>query len=112
MVLTAMDYTSENNIVDYQLLSSKIGIAHDFSEIITAKVFIGANTTDIATRSSQNFAFFGSTVIGTQAVETSESGEILEASIDAKWIEVSASRDTVSNSYGGLYQTDKLHTKL
>jgi len=112
LVLMAMDYTSENNIVDYQFLSSKIGIAHRFSEMITGKLFIGANTTDIATRSSQSFVFFGSTVTGTQAVESSEAGEILEASIDAKWIEVSASRDTVSNSYGGLDQTDKLHTKL
>lgn len=112
MELAATDYTSENDIVDYRLLSSKLGIAHNFSEIISAKVFVGGNTTDIATRNSLGFSFFGSTVTGIQVVETSKSGEILEASIDAKWIELSASRNTTSNSTGGLDQIDKLHAKF
>ena len=112
LVLAVEDYTSENNIVEYQMLSSKIGFVHDLSRTLSAKVFVGANSTDITTRSSQNFVFSGSTVTGTQEVETSRSGEIFEAAIDAKWIELGISRDTVSNTTGGLDRTDRIRAKL
>lgn len=54
---------------------------------------------------------FGSTVTGAQ-VESTGSGGTFKAGIDAKWIELSASRDTASNFTGGLDQTDKLHAKF
>ncbi|MFC1589243.1 hypothetical protein ACFL3P_03120 [Pseudomonadota bacterium] len=112
LVLSAMDYTSENDIVEFQLLSSKAGIVHNFSEMIVGQFFAGVNTRDITTRSSQNFVFFGSTVTGTQAVETSGTGSIFEAGVDAKWIELNASRNVAPNYTGGIEQVDKVSAKL
>ena len=111
LALAAIDYTSENNISEYQLLSSKFGIAHNFSETISAKLFAGFNTRDFTTGDGIPFDFFGTTVTGAP-VETSSNGNLFEASVDAKWIELLASRDTESNDTGGLDQTDKLRAKL
>ena len=112
LALSALDYTSENNISEYQMLSSRFGVVHNFSKMINAQMFAGVNTRDFLTRSSENFLFSGSIVTGTQAVENSSSGSIFEAVIDAKWIEFRASRDAVFNDIGGLDQTDKVFAKL
>ncbi|MDH5388267.1 MAG: hypothetical protein OEY06_07450 [Gammaproteobacteria bacterium] len=111
-LLTSTDYSSENDISEYHMLASKFGIDHDFSEMITSKLFVGVNTRDFSTRSAAGFNFLGSNVTGTQAVEGSNSGATFEAVIDAKWIEFGASRNVVPNFTGGLDQTDTIHTKL
>ncbi|MCK5604503.1 DUF560 domain-containing protein [Candidatus Pacearchaeota archaeon] len=106
------DYESENKISEYQITGAKIGIEHKFSKMISGKIFAGMNERDFVTRSSQNFPFSGSTITGTQAVETSSNGAIFEAAIDMKWVELQASRDTVVNSIGGLDQTDNASVKF
>lgn len=112
LVVDAMDYTSENNISEYEMLASKVGVAHQFSEMVSATVFAGFNTLDFTTRSSTGFVFDGSLVTGTEAVETDSSGGVYEATINAKWLELHASRATTSNTQGGLNETDKLRAKL
>lgn len=103
LALAATDYTSENNISEYQQLSSKFGIAHSFSETISAKFFAGLSTRDFTTRDGSSS--------GAQE-ETSSNGGLFEASVNAKWIELLASRDTESNDNGGLNQIDKVRAKL
>lgn len=111
LAFSARDYASENNISEYQMLAANIGVIHKFSDLLTGEFFVGANTTDFTTRDGTSFDFFGSTVTGAQ-VESTGSGGTFKAGIDAKWIELSASRDTASNFTGGLDQTDKLHAKF
>lgn len=112
LVVDAIDYTSENNISEYQMLASRVGLVHNVSEMVTVNMLAGFNTRDFTTRSSQGFTFAGSLVTGTQEVENDSSGAVFEAILDAKWIELEASRTTDSNSLGGLDQTDILRAKL
>ena len=112
LVIDAIDYTSENNISEYEMLSTKVGIVHNFSEMIVGEFFAGYNTNDFTTRSDTEFNFAGSKVTGVEVVETESKGGVYEALIDAKWIELGASRITDSNTLGGLDKTDKLHAKL
>ena len=113
LALGATDYVSENNESEYQLLTTKFGIVHNFSKLITATMFVGSTAFDFSTSSNlPGFDFSGSTFNGTKVVETSSTGGVFEASIDAKWVVLNASRDALSNSNGGVDQTDKISAKL
>ena len=112
LVINAIDYTSENNISEYEVLASQVVLAHNFSEMVSATISVGFDTIDFTTRSSESFEFAGSTVTGTQAVESDSSGGSYEATFDAKWVELQASRSTDSNSFGGLDEKNKLRAKF
>lgn len=112
LTLAAMDYASDNNASEYEVLSSKIGVAHKFSELITGKFSVGVTEREFFDRSENTFSFFGSTVTGVTELETSSSGASYDASIDAGWVTVGASRDYLSNSVGGLNQTEKIGAKF
>ena len=112
LTLAAMDYTSDNGASEYTVLSSKIGIAHKFSELITGKFSVGITDREFYDRSNQVFNFFGSTVTGITELETTSSGSSYAASVDAGWVTVGASRDYVSNSVGGLNQSEKINAKF
>ena len=112
LTLAAMDYASDNGASEYTVLSSRVAVVHKFSESITGKFSVGANDREFFDRSNQTFAFFGSTVTGVTELETSSSGASYEASVDARWVTVGASRDYVSNSVGGLNQSEKINAKF
>ena len=99
--LEVTDYASENNISEYQMLASKFGIVHNFSKMITAEMFVGVNSSDFTTK-----------VTPALVVETNSSGAMLEAAVNAKWIELRASRRMLPNSTGGLDQTDQVSATL
>lgn len=113
LTLAAMDYASDNNASEYRVLSSKVGVTHKFSEIISGRFSVGVSSREFYDKSAgQPFDFFGSTVTGVTELETTGSGSSYAASVDAGWVTVGASRDYTSNSVGGLNQSEKLNAKF
>ena len=112
LTLAAMDYASDNNASEYRLLSSKVGVTHKFSEIISGRFSVGVSSREFYDKSDQMFSFFGSTVTGVTELETTGSGSSYAASVDAGWVTVGASRDYTANSVGGLNQSEKLNAKF
>lgn len=111
LIVTASDYTSENDISEYEMLNSTVNLNYQFSEMVSMNASAGVNDRDFITRDSTGFLFAGSKIIG-QPVEATSSGGVYNVGIDAKWVEFSASKTTNANTLGGLTQVDKLHAKF
>lgn len=112
LMLSAKDYASDNGASEYQILSSKIGIEHNFSEMVSAKMSVGVSDREFSDKSTSPFTFFGTSVTGVQELETTSSGTSFDASFDAKWVTLDASRDYVTNSFGGLNRTESVNAKF
>jgi len=101
--LQAVDYTSKNDLITYQLFTSRIGIDHKFTETLFADFLLGA--------SRQNSTSL-STVVPTQEIDFKNRGFVLNAGIkqllEKGEITARVSRDNVTNSFGGLDRVDKL----
>lgn len=112
LMISSMDYESDNGASEFQFLSTKVGYTHNLSEIMTASISAGVNSREFVDRSSNSFPFFGSLVTGVTELESSSSGSSYSASFDAKWVTLGASRDYSSSTVGGLRINDKVDAKL
>ena len=101
--LSATDYESDNNRSEFEMLDSRVELTHQFTSLISAKVSAGSNNRD----------FINRTFLPVLTEEKSSStGSVYATTVDAGWVTVNASRDTVSNSYGGLSQIEKVNAKF
>lgn len=109
--LFAVDYTSKNDLVTYQLLMSRFGIEHEFSERLSADFLLGVSRRTSTNLQSNSFDFFGQPVTVTQEIDFNDRGLVLDAGI--KWlletghIEGRISRDNTTDSFGGLNEVDQ-----
>ena len=110
--LQAVDYTSKNDLTEYQLFVSRIGVDHKFSETFSADFLVGVSRRNSTNLSIESFDFFGTII--TRRVETdfNNRGFVLNAGINQKYenasLEGRLSRDNVTNSFGGLNEVDRL----
>ena len=110
--LQAVDYTSKNDLITYQLFSSRIGVDHKFSEILSTDFMIGASRQNSTSLTTQSFDFFGNIIVQTQEVDFENRGFVLDAGIkqllERGEITGRISRNNVTNSFGGLDRVNQL----
>ena len=61
-----VDYTSKNDLITYQLFSSRVGVDHKFSETLSTDFLVGVSRQNSTSLSTQSFDFFGNIIIQTQ----------------------------------------------
>jgi len=107
-----VDYTSKNDLITYQLYTSRVGIDHKFSEILSADFMVGASRQNTTNLSTQTFDFFGNTIVQTQEIDYENRGFVLDAGIrqqlESGVFTGRISRNNVTNSFGGLDRVDQL----
>ena len=101
--LSATDYESGNNSSEFEMLNSNVELTHQLTSLISTKVSAGFNKRDFINRT-----FLPSVV----EEKSSSTGSVYATTVDAGWVTVMASRDNVSNSYGGLSQIQKVNAKF
>ena len=109
--LFAVDYKSRDELVTYQLFMSRFGVDHEFSETLSVDFLVGVSRRYTTNLSTQEFDFFGSTVVKTQEIDYSDRGLVFDANVNLQLesgkIVINTSRDNNTNSFGGLDQVDK-----
>lgn len=109
--LTAVDYTSKDELLTYQLYMPRLGIEHAFSSTLTINFTAGTSRRNSTTLSTQSFDFFGQPVTITREIDAKNNGFVLDAGFTKKH-ETGAftgniSRDNTTSSFGGLNQVDR-----
>lgn len=111
--LTAVDYSSRNDLITYRLYMSRFGIKHEFSETLSADYTVGVSRRKTTNRQTRSYDFFGRPVILTQEIDSNTRGFVLDVNVTKKLetgqIEGRLSRDNTTNSFGGLDQADKFN---
>ena len=110
--LTAIDYTSKNELVTYQLFLSRFGIAHEFSKTLSADFLIGVSRRNTTNLQTQSFDFFGQPITLTQEIDSKSRGLVYDAGItqllESGQIEGRLSRNDTTDSFGGLNEVNRL----
>lgn len=110
--MQALDYKSRNDTYAYTLLTSRFGIEHQFTEVLSADFSAGVSRQNTSSQVSQAFNFFGNIIVQTQTASSKNRGYVLDTGIKRKLesgqIEGRLSRDNTTNSFGGLNQVDTI----
>ena len=110
--LQGVDYNSKNDLITYQLFTSRIGLEHKFSETLSSDFLVGISRLNSTNLTTTTFDFFGQPVTVTQAVDSERRGSVYDAGIiqllESGQIGGRVSRNFNSNSFGGLDRTDRL----
>jgi len=110
-VVQAVNYESKDNTFEYDLITARIGVSRQWSESFSTNYLVGGSQRDSTSRRTQTFDFFGQPVTITQVTDTSDSGFVMDAGFDKKWLTSSltgsVSRDNTSDSFGGLNEVDR-----
>lgn len=111
-VLQAVDYRSKGDLLTYQLLVSRIGIEHKFSDELSIDFQAGVSRRE-STRLVTGLAIVSGQVIRqTQQHDFNDRGFVLDAGVTQQLetgsIQGRISRDNTTNSFGGLDQVDVL----
>lgn len=110
--LEDVDYKSKNDLITYQLLSSKIGIDHQFSETLSSNFLVGITRLNSTNLTTQAFDFFGNIIVQTQEIDYETRGSAYNAGItkllESGEIAGRISRNYTSNSFGGVDRSDRL----
>ena len=109
--LQAVDYTSKNDLVTYQLFLSRFGIDHKFSETLSTDFLIGASRRNSTNLQTQSFDFFGQTIAISQEIDSKTRGLVYDAGVtqllESGQIDGRISRDNTTDSFGGLNEVDQ-----
>jgi len=109
--LQAIDYTSKNDLVTYQLFTSRFGIDHKFTETLSTDFLVGVSRQNSTNLQSESFDFFGQTILITQEIDAGNRGLVLDIGIiqlfENGQIEGRISRNNNTNSFGGLDEVDR-----
>ncbi len=110
--MTAVDYTSKDSLLTYQLFMPRLGIEHEFSKTLSANFLAGISRRNSTSLRTQTFDFFGNPIDVTREVDFNDRGFVLNAGITKQLEKGSAtatiSRDNTANSFGGLNVVDRL----
>jgi hypothetical protein len=100
-ILQATDYQSKDEILEYQLFITRIGVVHEFSELWSADVSIGGSRRDATVRVTPNLDS-----------DFSDTGYVLDAGLtrtmETGTFSGTISRENKPNSFGGLNEVDML----
>lgn len=114
-VVQAVDYSSKDESLEYQLFVTRLGITHEFTELWSADFSIGGSRRNSSNRTTQTFDFFGQPVTLTEVTDFSDTGYVLDTGFTRKMesgsISGRISRDNVPNSFGGLNEVNVLKFK-
>ena len=109
--LFAVDYTSQNELVTYQLFMSRVGIDHKFSETLSTDFLVGVSRRNSTNLQTQSFDFFGQPITITQEIDFSDRGLVYDAGIrqlfETGQIESRISQDNTTDSFGGLNKVNR-----
>jgi len=109
--LVAVDYASRDELVTYQLFTSRLGIGHKFSETLSTDFLVGTSRRNSTNLQTQSFDFFGQPITISREIDLSNRGLVLDAGItrllERGEIKARISRDNVTDSFGGLNEVDR-----
>ncbi len=110
--LQAIDYSSKEEQLTYQLYSSHMGIEHKFSKSLSIDILLGVSRRKASNLVAQSFDSSGQVVAQTQQVDFTDRGLLLDAGISQQRetgsIKGRFSRNNTTNSFGGLDQVDRI----
>ena len=110
--LQNVDYNSKNDLIIYQLFTSRIGLDHEFSEVLSIDFLVGISRLNSTNLTTSSFDFFGQPIIVTQEVDFKNRGSVYDVGItrllESGKIGGRVSRNITSNSFGGLDRVDRL----
>ncbi len=110
--LQAVDYTSKDDLITYQLFTSRIGAEHEFTETFSVDFLVGVSRQNSTNLSTQTFDFFGNVIVQTQEVNYENRTLVLDAGIkrllESGEFTARISRNNVTNSFGGLDTVNQL----
>lgn len=107
---SAVDYTSQDELLTYQLFMPRMGIEHEFSSTFSFNFMAGTSRRNSTNKTTQSFDFFGQPIIITREIDASDRGFVLDAGFrqdhETGAFTGSITRDNTTNSYGGLNEVD------
>ncbi len=110
--LQGVDYNSKNDLITYQLFTSRIGIDHKFSETLSADFLVGISRLNGTNLTPQIVVVDGRLILVPQEVDFENRGSVYDAGItrllERGKIDARVSRNFTSNSFGGLDRRDQL----
>lgn len=110
--LFAVDYTSQNKLVTYQLFMSRLGIDHKFSEALSTDFMLGVSRRNSTNRQTLTFDVDGQPITVTQEIDANDRGLVYDLGLtqllESGQISARVSRNNTTNSFGGLDKVDQL----
>ncbi len=108
----AVDYTRKDKLGDIQLFDVSVGFDHGFSQTLSMDLAIGESKRNSTNLQTITFDFFGGTATQDQEINVKTRGSTLNLGVkqllEKGSISGRISRNTTTNSFGGLNETDKL----
>ena len=109
--LTAVDYTSKNELVTYQLFVSRFGVDHKFSETLSMDFLAGVSRRNSTNLQTQSFDFFEQPITVTQEIDAKNRGLVFDIGVtqqlESGKIEGRIIRDNKTDSFGGLNEVNR-----
>ncbi len=107
-----VDYTRKDKLGDIQLFDVSVGFDHSFSKTLSMDLAIGESKRNSTNLQATTFDFFGGTATQDQEINVKTRGSTLNLGVK-QLLEVGSisgriSRNTTTNSFGGLNETDKI----
>ena len=110
--LQAVDYTSKDDLITYQLFTSRIGVDHKFTETLSVDFLVGNSRQNTTSLTTQTFDFFGNIIVQTQEIDYENRTFVLDAGIkrllETGEFTARISRNNITNSFGGLDTVNQL----
>lgn len=110
--LQNIDYESKDKNSEYNMIIARVGMNHKLSETLSVDYKVGVSRREITRRGQASTIFFGIPVTLFQETDYTDTGAVLEAGMNYELEESSyglrISRDNVTNSFGGLNESDKI----
>ncbi len=108
----AVDYARKDNLGDIQLFDINVGFDHKFSETLSMDLAVGGSRRDSTNLQTSVFDFFGTEIKVSEGIDTKTNGATLNLGLnqllETGSVGVRVSRNTTTNSFGGLNETDKI----
>ncbi len=110
--LQEVNYTSKNDLVTYQLITTQVGVNHKFSETLNMDLSIGVSRLNSTNLTTQIQDFWGNLIPVTQEIDFETRSSVYNAGL-SKVLETGTiggviSRNFSSNSFGGIDRVDRL----
>lgn len=111
----AVNYTRKDKLGDIQLFDLSVGFDHDFSQTLSVDLAVGVSRRNSTNLQTTVLDFFGTIITIPQEINTKTRGSTLNLSVEQLLavgsISGRVSRNTTTNSFGGLNETDKVVIK-
>ena len=108
----AVDYTRKDKLGDIQLFDVSVGFDHSFSKTLLMDLAIGESKRNSTNLQTTALDFFGTIIIIPQEINIKTRGSTLNLGVkqllEAGSVGGLVSRNTTTNSFGGLNETDKI----